>query len=103
MCLTGRMMGAEEAEPPGLNLARSRPSTARGSLEDSAETIASMSLAVAMLVKESVNRFPYELDAIGWACASSGGCFLSPLRHRRQKEGHAGLRGEAGRPSSENK
>ncbi|WP_349370245.1 enoyl-CoA hydratase [Salinarimonas sp.] len=60
MCLTGRMMGAEEAERAGLV---SRIVPADQLLEDAlktAETIASMSLPVAMLVKESVNR-SYEL------------------------------------------
>jgi len=60
MCLTGRMMGAEEAERSGLV---SRVVPADQLLEEAlktAETIASMSLPVAMLVKESVNR-SYEL------------------------------------------
>ena len=56
MCLTGRMMGAEEAERSGL-VARVVP--AAELLNDAlktAETIASMSLPIAMMTKESVNR-----------------------------------------------
>jgi enoyl-CoA hydratase len=56
MCLTGRMMGAEEAERAGL-VARVVP--AAELLDDAlrtAETIASMSLPVAMMTKETVNR-----------------------------------------------
>jgi enoyl-CoA hydratase len=56
MCLTGRMMGAEEAERSGL-VARVVP--AAELLSDAlktAETIASMSLPVAMMTKETVNR-----------------------------------------------
>ncbi|MDJ1158866.1 enoyl-CoA hydratase [Chelatococcus sp. SYSU_G07232] len=56
LCLTGRMMGAEEAERAGL-VARVVP--ADKLLEDAlktAETIASMSLPIAMMTKESVNR-----------------------------------------------
>jgi enoyl-CoA hydratase len=56
MCLTGRMMDAQEAERAGLV---SRVVPAADLLEDTmktAATIASMSLPVAMMVKESVNR-----------------------------------------------
>jgi enoyl-CoA hydratase len=56
MCLTGRMMDAVEAERAGL-VARVVP--AAGLLEDAlatAATIAGMSLPVAMMVKEAVNR-----------------------------------------------
>jgi enoyl-CoA hydratase len=56
MCLTGRMMDAAEAERAGLV---SRVVQAAGLLEDAlktAETIASMSLPIAMMTKESVNR-----------------------------------------------
>ncbi|HSP26683.1 MAG TPA: enoyl-CoA hydratase [Saliniramus sp.] len=56
MCLTGRMMDAQEAERAGLV---SRVVPAADLLEDAmktAATIASMSLPVAMMVKESVNR-----------------------------------------------
>ena len=56
MCLTGRMMDAEEAERAGL-VARIVP--AADLLEDAiktAETIAGMSRPIAMLAKEAVNR-----------------------------------------------
>jgi enoyl-CoA hydratase len=56
LCLTGRMMGAEEAERSGL-VARVVPA---GELLNealkAAEAIASMSLPVAMMTKETVNR-----------------------------------------------
>jgi Enoyl-CoA hydratase/carnithine racemase len=56
LCLTGRMMGAEEAERSGL-VARVVP--AAELLEDAlktAATIADMSLPIVMMTKESVNR-----------------------------------------------
>ena len=56
MCLTGRMMDAAEAERAGLV---SRVVPAADLLEEAlktAETIASMSLPIAMMTKESVNR-----------------------------------------------
>jgi enoyl-CoA hydratase len=56
MCLTGRMMDAQEAERSGLV---SRVVPAPSLLEEAlkaAETIASMSLPVVMMTKESVNR-----------------------------------------------
>src|SRR5687768_17407948 len=56
MCLTGRMMGAEEAERSGL-VARVVP--AADLLNDAlktADTIASMSLPIAMMTKETINR-----------------------------------------------
>ena len=56
LCLTARMMGAEEAERAGL-VARIIP--ADRLLEETlkaAETIASFSIPVVMMIKESVNR-----------------------------------------------
>jgi len=56
MCLTGRMMDAQEAERAGLV---SRVVPAAELLDEAlkaAETIASMSLPIAMMTKESVNR-----------------------------------------------
>ena len=56
MCLTGRMMDAEEAERAGLV---SRIVPAADLVAEAlkvAETIASMSLPIAMMTKESVNR-----------------------------------------------
>ena len=56
MCLTGRMMGAEEAERSGL-VARVVPLTELLSeAMKTAETIASMSLPIAMMTKETINR-----------------------------------------------
>ncbi len=56
MCLTGRMMDAQEAERSGL-VSRVIPAA---SLMDeamkAAETIASMSLPIALMTKESINR-----------------------------------------------
>jgi enoyl-CoA hydratase len=56
LCLTGRMMGAEEAERAGLV---SRIVPAAKLLEEAmkvAETIAAMSLPIAMMTKETVNQ-----------------------------------------------
>ena len=56
MCLTGRMMGAAEAERSGLV---SRVVPAADLMDEAlktAETIASMSLPIAMMTKESINR-----------------------------------------------
>lgn len=56
LCLTGRMMGAEEAERAGLV---SRIVPAAKLLDEAmkaAETIAAMSLPIAMMTKESVNQ-----------------------------------------------
>ncbi len=56
MCLTGRMMDASEAERAGL-VSRVVPlSELRAEVVKTAETIASMSLPVAMMTKEAVNR-----------------------------------------------
>jgi enoyl-CoA hydratase len=56
MCLTGRLMDAEEAERSGLV---SRVVPAAELLDEAlkvAETIASMSLPIALMTKESINR-----------------------------------------------
>ena len=56
MCLTGRMMDAEEAERSGL-VARVVPlDDLRGEAMKLAEKIAEMSSPVAMMTKESINR-----------------------------------------------
>ncbi len=56
MCLTGRMMRAEEAERSGL-VARVVPAAELlNEAMKTAETIASMSLPIAMMTKETVNR-----------------------------------------------
>jgi enoyl-CoA hydratase len=63
MCLTGRMMGAEEAERSGL-VARVVPAAElMAEALKTAEIIASMSLPIAMMTKETVNR----ADEIGLA------------------------------------
>ena len=61
MCLTGRMMDAEEAERSGLV---SRVVAADRLVDDAVETarkIAGMSLPIALMVKEAVNR-SYEMS-----------------------------------------
>jgi enoyl-CoA hydratase len=56
LILTGRMMGAEEAERAGL-VARVVPATKlREEALKIAETIAEMSLPIAMMAKEAINR-----------------------------------------------
>ena len=56
MCLTGRMMGAEEAERSGL-VARVVPAAdLLAEALKTATTIASMSLPIAMMTKETINR-----------------------------------------------
>jgi enoyl-CoA hydratase len=56
MCLTGRMMGAEEAERSGL-VARVVPlADLMTETMKTAETIASMSLPMTMMTKETINR-----------------------------------------------
>jgi enoyl-CoA hydratase len=56
MCLTGRTMGAEEAERSGL-VARVVPlADLLNEALKTADTIASMSLPIAMMTKETINR-----------------------------------------------
>jgi enoyl-CoA hydratase len=56
MCLTGRMMGADEAERSGL-VSRVVPAAElMNEAMKAAEAIAAMSLPIAMMTKESVNR-----------------------------------------------
>jgi enoyl-CoA hydratase len=56
MCLTGRLMGAEEAERSGL-VARVVPlADLLNEAMKTAETIAAMSLPIAMMTKETINR-----------------------------------------------
>ncbi|KAA2241261.1 enoyl-CoA hydratase [Salinarimonas soli] len=56
LCLTGRMMDAQEAERSGL-VSRVIPAAElMAEAMKTAETIASMSLPIAMMTKESVNR-----------------------------------------------
>jgi enoyl-CoA hydratase len=56
MCLTGRMMGAEEAERSGLAARVVPAADLLAEALKTAETIASMSLPIAMMTKESINR-----------------------------------------------
>jgi len=56
MCLTGRMMGAEEAERSGLAARVVPAADLLSEALKTAETIASMSLPIAMMTKETINR-----------------------------------------------
>lgn len=56
MCLTGRMMGAAEAERSGLVARVVADDALLGDAMETAETVAGMSAPVTMMVKESVNR-----------------------------------------------
>jgi enoyl-CoA hydratase len=56
MCLTGRMMGADEAERSGLAARVVPAADLLAEALKTAETIASMSLPTAMMTKESINR-----------------------------------------------
>ena len=92
MCLTGRMMDAAEAERANL-VARVVP--AASLMEEAmktAEAIATMSLPVAMMTKETINR-AYETSlAEGDPLRAAGLPF--PIRARRPEGGHGGVRGE---------
>jgi enoyl-CoA hydratase len=87
MCLTGRMMDAEEAEKAGL-VARIFPA---GELLDSAletaETIGSMSLPMTMMVKELVNR-SYEMS-LSDGLRTERRMFHSAFSSQDQSEGMA--------------
>ena len=85
MCLTGRMMDAQEAERSGLV---SRILPAKDLLSESiktAERIASMSLPIAMLAKESVNR-AFE-TTLGEGLLFGRRAFHSTFATKDQKEG----------------
>ena len=87
MCLTGRMMDAAEAERANL-VARVVP--AASLMEEAmktAETIACMSLPVAMMTKESVNR-AYE-TSLGEGIRFERRVFHSQFALADQKEGMA--------------
>src|SRR5262249_46932414 len=56
LILTGRMMGAEEAERSGLAARMVPAASLMDEAMKAAETIANMSLPAAMMAKESVNR-----------------------------------------------
>ncbi len=61
MCLTGRMMDAAEAERAGLVSRIVAPDRLVDEAVETAQKIAGMSLPIAMMVKESVNR-SYEVS-----------------------------------------
>ncbi|WP_375283772.1 enoyl-CoA hydratase-related protein, partial [Marinicauda pacifica] len=56
MCLTGRMMNAEEAERAGLVSRLVPVDDLMDVAMEAAEAIASKSLPIAMMTKESINR-----------------------------------------------
>jgi enoyl-CoA hydratase len=87
MCLTGRMMDAQEAERSGLV---SRVVPVDDLLADAmktAQTIASMSLPIAMMTKESVNR-AYE-TSMAEGIRFERRVFHSMFATQDQKEGMA--------------
>ena len=100
MCLTGRMMDAEEAERSGLV---SRIVPAADLIEDAvktAESIASMSLPIVMMTKESVNR-AYE-TTLGEGIRFERRLFHSMFATEDQKEGMAAF-AEKRKPAFKNK
>lgn len=87
MCLTGRMMDAAEAERAGLV---SRVIAADQLLDEAmkvADTIASMSLPIAMMTKEAVNR-SYE-TTLAEGIRFERRVFLAMFATKDQKEGMA--------------
>ncbi len=87
LCLTGRMMDAQEAERSGL-VARVVP--AAGLMDEAlkmAETIASMSLPATMVAKEAVNR-AFE-TTLAEGCRFERRVFHSLFATKDQKEGMA--------------
>ena len=86
-------MDADEAERSGLV---SRVVAADRLVDDAVETaqkIAGMSLPVALMVKEAVNR-SYEMS-LSEGVRFERRLFPGDLRHRRPERGHGGVRGEA--------
>ena len=93
MCLTGRMMDAEEAERSGL-VARVVPAAdLLAEAMKTAETIAAMSLPIAMMTKESVNR-AYE-TTLAEGIRFERRAVPRHVRHRRPEGRHGRLRREA--------
>jgi enoyl-CoA hydratase len=85
MCLTGRMMDAAEAERSNL-VARVVPAaTLMDEAMKTAETIASMSLPIAMMTKETINR-AYE-TSLGEGIRFERRVFHSQFAVADQKEG----------------
>ena len=100
MCLTGRMMDAEEAERAGLV---SRVVPAAELLEDALKTatkIAGMSMTTTMMVKESVNR-AYE-TTLAEGILFERHVFHATFATNDQKEGMAAF-AEKRKPSWQNK
>jgi len=100
MCLTGRMMDAEEAERCGLV---SRVVAADSLLDDAIKTaakIARMSLPIAMMAKESVNR-AFE-TALAEGIRFERRLFHSTFATRDQKEGMSAFI-EKRKPAFENR
>ncbi len=100
MCLTGRMMDADEAERSGLV---SRVVPADGLVEEAVKTaakIASMSLPAAMLAKEAVNR-AYE-TTLAEGVRFERRLFHSTFATEDQKEGMAAF-SEKRRPAFRNR
>ena len=100
MCLTGRMMDADEAERSGLV---SRIVPAADLIEDAvktAESIASMSLPIVMMTKESVNR-AYE-TTLAEGVRFERRLFHSMFATEDQKEGMAAF-AEKRKPAFKNR
>ncbi|MEM6850091.1 MAG: enoyl-CoA hydratase [Pseudomonadota bacterium] len=100
LCLTGRLMGAEEAERCGL-VARVVPADdVREEAINAAKTIASMSRPVAMMIKDSVNRaFEMSLEE---GIRQERRTFHSVFATEDQKEGMAAF-AEKRKPAFRNK
>jgi enoyl-CoA hydratase len=100
MCLTGRMMDATEAERAGLVTEVVPADSLLEKAMEKAERIASMSLPVAMMVKDSVNR-AYE-TTLGEGVHFERRLFHSTFATEDQKEGMAAFV-EKRQPSFKNK
>ncbi len=85
MCLTARMMDAVEAERAGLVSRVVAPEKLMEETLAAAATIASMSLPVVMMVKESVNR-AFE-TTLSEGVQYERGMFYSTFASKDQKEG----------------
>jgi len=85
LCLTGRMMDAAEAERAGLVSRVVAPEKLMEEALATATTIASMSLPVAMMIKESVNR-AYE-TTLSEGVQYERAMFYSTFATDDQKEG----------------
>ncbi|MGB0696250.1 MAG: enoyl-CoA hydratase [Rhodospirillaceae bacterium] len=100
MCLTGRMMGAEEAERAGL-VSRVVPTEdLKDEVMKTAHKIASMSMPMAMVIKESVNN-AYE-TTLAQGVKAERRLFHAAFATEDQKEGMAAFV-EKRQPSFTNK